>query len=57
MSLGAGEERRVQIPIDPQRGAALVTITTSTGFRPSAVDPKSRDDRFLGVWIKIASEQ
>ncbi len=56
MTLGPDEERRVQVPIDPQRGAALVTVTTSAGFRPSAVDPKSRDDRVLGVWIKIASE-
>ena len=56
MTLGAGEERRVQVPIDPQRGAALLTITTSAGFRPSAVDPKSRDDRFLGVFIRVASE-
>ena len=36
-------------PIDRQRGAALLTVTASAGFRPSAVDPKSRDDRFLGV--------
>ena len=57
MSLGAGEERRVQVPIDPQRGAALLTITTSAGFRPSAVDPKSRDDRFLGVWIKVVPDK
>ena len=56
MTLGSGEERRVEVPIDPQRGAALLTITTSAGFRPSAVDPKSRDDRFLGVWIKVVSE-
>jgi hypothetical protein len=56
MSLGPGEERRVQVPIDLQRGAALLTVTTSAGFRPSAVDPKSRDDRFLGVFIRVASE-
>jgi hypothetical protein len=56
MTLGAGEERRVQVPIDPQRGAALLTITTSEGFRPSAVDPKSRDDRFLGVYVKVGEE-
>jgi hypothetical protein len=41
------------VPIDPQRGAAWVTVTSSSGFRPSAVDPKSRDDRFLGVYVKI----
>jgi hypothetical protein len=53
MSLAPGEERRIQVPVDRSRGAALVTVTTSTGFRPSAVDPKSRDDRFLGVYVKV----
>jgi hypothetical protein len=53
MRLGPGEERRVQVPIDPQRGAALFTISSSSGFRPSAADPHNHDDRFLGVWIKI----
>jgi hypothetical protein len=53
MTLGAGEERRVQVPVDSQRGAALVTVNSSSGFRPSAVDSKSRDDRFLGVFIKV----
>jgi hypothetical protein len=53
MSLGPGEERRVQVPIDHQRGAALLTVTTSAGFRPSAEDPKSRDDRFLGIYVKL----
>ena len=53
MSLAPGEERRIQVPIDRQRGAALVTITASAGFRPSAVDPKSRDDRFLGAYVKV----
>jgi hypothetical protein len=53
MQLGPGEERRVQVPIDTRRGATLLTITTSAGFRPSAVDPQSRDARFLGVWVKI----
>ncbi len=56
MSLAAGEERRVEVPIDARRGAALVTITASAGFRPSAVDRGSRDDRFLGVWIKVAAD-
>ena len=53
LQLGAGEERRVAVPIYQRRGAALLTMTTTAGFRPSAVDPKSRDDRFLGVWIKV----
>jgi hypothetical protein len=51
--LEPGEERRVQVPIDVQRGAALFTISSSSGFRPSAADPNSHDDRFLGVWVKV----
>ena len=53
MELAAGEERRIQVPVDPAVGAAPVRITASAGFTPSAVDPKSRDHRFLGVWGRI----
>jgi hypothetical protein len=53
LSLAPGEERRIQVPIDGQHGAALLKVTTSAGFRPSAVDVKSRDDRFLGVYVKV----
>ena len=56
MSLGAGEERRVSVPIDPQRGTTLLKVTSSSGFRPSAVDQKSRDDRFLGVYVKLVEQ-
>jgi hypothetical protein len=52
LSLAPGEEHRVDVPIAPQRGAALVTLSATAGFRPSAVDPNSRDDRFLGVWVR-----
>jgi hypothetical protein len=53
MQLGPREERHVEVPLDAQRGATQVTIAASAGFRPPAVDSKSRDDRFLGVWIKL----
>lgn len=53
LQLGPGEERRLQVPLDVRRGATLFSIATSAGFRPSASDPRSRDDRFLGVWIKM----
>jgi hypothetical protein len=56
MQLAAGEERRVSVPIDPERRVALLTATSSGGFRPSAVDPRSRDDRFLGVWVRVMGE-
>ena len=51
--LGPGEERRIEVPLDQARGATVLKFTTSAGFRPSAADPKSRDDRFLGVWVKV----
>lgn len=53
MRLGPGEERAVQMPLDTRRGATLLTIATSAGFVPSAIDARSRDARLLGVWVKI----
>jgi hypothetical protein len=53
MRLGPGEERMLQIPLDHARGATAVRFTTSAGFTPSAVDAKSRDNRYLGVWVKV----
>jgi hypothetical protein len=52
LTLAPGEERRVQVPVAPGQRAALVTATTSSGFRPSESTPGSKDDRFLGVWAK-----
>ena len=53
LTLGPGEERRVDVPIDPASGAALVRIASSGGFKPSEHDPSSRDTRFLGVYVKL----
>jgi hypothetical protein len=53
LRLAAGEERRVEVPVDRSSGAALVTFDVSSGFRPSAADPASRDTRFLGAWVKV----
>jgi hypothetical protein len=53
MRLGPGEERRLQVPMDEPRGATLVRISTTAGFTPSASDPNSRDNRYLGVWVKV----
>jgi hypothetical protein len=47
-----GEERQIRVPVDPQRGAALVTIESASGFRPSEIEANSRDNRFLGVWVR-----
>jgi hypothetical protein len=47
---GPFETRRVELPAS---GAARrLTITSASGFRPSA-DGTSRDDRYLGVFVKI----
>jgi hypothetical protein len=51
--LAAGEERRIDVPIDERRGAALIEIASSSGFRPSQVEPGSRDERFLGVHVSL----
>jgi hypothetical protein len=53
LTLQPGEERRIDIPIDAPRGAALVTIRSASGFRPSDVDSTSRDTRFLGVYCRL----
>jgi hypothetical protein len=47
LTLQPGEERAVAIP----GGARLTTIRTSAGFRPSDVDPRSQDQRYLGVFV------
>lgn len=49
--LGPGEEHRVEVPLDATRGATLVRISASAGFRPSEVEAGSRDTRFLGVRV------
>lgn len=54
ITFGPGEERRIEVPLNHQRGATRLRFTTSAGFRPSEVDPSSRDTRFLGVWVKLA---
>jgi hypothetical protein len=52
LALEPGEERHVKLPLGPGQRAVLVTATSTSGFRPSETSPDSRDDRFLGVWIK-----
>ncbi len=53
LRLAPGESRRVEVPLDPARGAALVSFDVASGFRPNAIDPSSRDTRFLGVRVGI----
>ncbi len=55
LTLAPGEERRLDVPLEAGRRAALVTIAVSGGFRPSEIDPSSRDTRFLGLWVRIVN--
>ena len=55
LTLAPGEERQVQVPLEPGQRAVLVRATTTAGFRPSESIPDSRDDRFLGVWVRPSS--
>lgn len=57
ITLAAGEERRLDVPVAPGQPAALVTASSTSGFRPSEHDPKSRDERFLGVWVKLGDSR
>ena len=56
LDLAPGEARYLDVPLDATRGAALVTFSISAGFRPSEVEPGSRDHRFLGVWVTLKAE-
>jgi hypothetical protein len=53
MELQPREERTVDVVIANHRPGALVRIESPSGFRPSDVEPGSRDTRFLGVWIEF----
>ena len=52
-----GQEQAVEVPIDRTTGAAAVRMETSSGFRPADHDPASRDQRFLGVWVKVEADR
>jgi len=56
LTMAAGEEQRIEIPVAPGAEAVPLRITASSGFRPSAVDAGSRDERFLGVWVKVEGD-
>jgi hypothetical protein len=55
LEFGPGEERRVEVPLDPVRGARLIRARVAGGFRPSAEDPASRDTRFLGLYVRVGN--
>ena len=53
LSLGAGEGRRVDVPLERRQTSARVRIGSAATFRPSEVDPNSRDTRLLGVFVEL----
>jgi len=54
VAMAPGEERRIDVPGDPQGAVArLVRIASSARFRPSDVNAGSRDTRLLGVFVRI----
>jgi hypothetical protein len=53
LALAPNQERQLDVPLVPGRAAALVTISSAAGFRPTDVDASSRDVRFLGVWLGV----
>lgn len=53
LQMAPGEEQRVEVPVDATRGASLLRVEAGSGFRPSEREPASRDQRFLGVWVKV----
>jgi hypothetical protein len=53
VGFGPGEERRIEMPLDPATGTALVRLKSESGFRPTDVDGRSTDTRFLGVFVRV----
>lgn len=51
--LDAGETRDVPLPA-AALAPAVLTVTSTAGFRPVEVDPSSSDMRMLGVWLEVA---
>jgi hypothetical protein len=52
LELQPGEERLLPLTLGP-RGSAMVHVESDAGFRPSAVDARSTDHRYLGVWVEF----
>jgi hypothetical protein len=53
LQLGPGQQEQVGVPLDRRRRGAVIRIESPAGFRPAAHDPANRDQRFLGVWVKV----
>ncbi len=53
LSLNPGEERLIDLPMDPNRRAETLRISASAGARPTEFERGSSDTRFLGCWIEV----
>jgi hypothetical protein len=53
VGFGPGEERRIEVPLDRATGTALLNIRSESGFRPADVDARSKDTRYLGVFVHL----
>ena len=53
LRLGPGEERTLQVPANQAAGATWLRITSSSGFTPSQTDSQNRDNRHLGVFVRV----
>jgi len=52
LTLAPGEERFLRVPMAANGRLTALKVTAARGFRPADVDPKSQDQRYLGVWIE-----
>ncbi|MDE3153498.1 MAG: hypothetical protein KGN76_00225 [Acidobacteriota bacterium] len=53
LHLTPGEQRSIEIPRLPGTLGTDIAISTSAGFQPYLVDPRSTDHRRLGCWIEL----
>lgn len=51
-ALVPGNAVDVELPV-VAGGVIPLTISTDNGFSPKAIDPASRDPRFLGIWVGV----
>jgi hypothetical protein len=56
LALAEREERIVLVPLGARSRAAFLRIRTEQGFRPSEAEPGSRDQRYLGIWLQVLTE-
>ena len=54
-SLTPGHAETIALPVMAD-GIIPLTISTDNGFSPSDVDPRSKDQRFLGIWVEVARQ-